>query len=88
MVCAAPRKSTGKEILDPSESADKGKRRRQESVRVHIDEGLLLDLSDDPRSVEAAATELKQKAARQKKKPMRFGDIQRSQDMTPKTGLV
>lgn len=61
---------------------EKGKKRRQDAVSVHIDEGIVVNLSQH------VAIELKKRVARQRKKPHRFGDEFCSQDMTAKTRLV
>lgn len=78
----------GKQYISKVEASGKGRKRRQDAISVHVDEGLLINLSNDPAALVEAGKVLKQKNARQKKKPIRFGDQMPTQEMIPKSGLV
>lgn len=58
----------------PSMPGTSKKKRRQDAMELHIDAGVLVNLSDDPTALRDATKELRQKIARQKKRPQRFGD--------------
>ena len=73
-----PRKETGSSL----------KKRRQNPSGSLVDEGLLMDIAADPEALAEAGNILKQKLARQKRKPRRLTEDAPRQNLLPRSGLV
>ena len=72
-----------------SSAGGKGKKRRQGTVcDLDLEDGLLLNFAEDRDALEDAGKVLKQKMARQKRKPRRLANVDPAQSMLPRSGQV
>ena len=64
------------------------KKKKQVLANEAVEKGLLLHLAEDEESLRSAGHALKQKLARQKRKPKRLSDDTEPSDLTPRSGQV
>lgn len=88
MFTGATSKTGGQKGRPRADGQTKGTKKRKAPLVVEVEEGFIVDLTDEGVAKSAAAKALKQNQVRQKKKPARFGDVQPPDAITPRTGQV